>query len=360
MRILLEKRSEASTIMAICSPFIALGLTVVLGGIIFALRGFNPFEALYVYFIEPLTSVWSIEQLIVKATPLVLIGAGLSVCYLANVWNIGAEGQLTMGAIAGSAIPILFPAWQSPLTLISMMVLGILGGMAYGAIPGYLKNRFNANEILTSLMLVYVAQLFLDWVVRGPWRDPQGFNFPKSITFEGWQLLPTISGAIHLGCLFALIAVIALAFVMGKTLKGFEIRVAGNAPRAGRFAGFSREKMVMFCFLLSGGLAGLAGITEIASTVGQLQPQISPGYGFAAIIVAFLGRLNPIGVLFAGLLLALSYIGGEAVQISLGISDKIARVFQGILLFSILACDTLILYRIRFEPRHMPVAQPAE
>ena len=360
MRIVLEKRSEASTIMAICSPFIALGLTIVLGGIIFALRGFNPFEALYVYFIEPLTSMWSVEQLIVKTTPLVLIGAGLSVCYLANVWNIGAEGQLTIGAIAGSAVPILFPAWQSPLTLISMIILGVLGGMAYGAIPGYLKNRFNANEILTSLMLVYVAQLFLDWLVRGPWRDPQGFNFPKSITFDGWQLLPTITGSIHLGCLFALVAVIALAFVMGKTLKGFEIRVAGNAPRAGRFAGFSREKMVMFCFLLSGGLAGLAGITEIASTVGQLQPQISSGYGFAAIIVAFLGRLNPIGVLFAGLLLALSYIGGEAVQVSLGISDKIARVFQGILLFSILACDTLILYRIRFEARHVPAVQPAE
>ncbi|MBL8894357.1 MAG: ABC transporter permease [Rhizobiales bacterium] len=360
MRIVLEKRSEASTIMAICSPFIALGLTIVLGGIIFALRGFNPFEALYVYFIEPLTTMWSVEQLIVKATPLVLIGAGLSVCYLANVWNIGAEGQLTIGAIAGSAIPILFPTWQSPLTLILMLIFGALGGMAYGAIPGYLKNRFNANEILTSLMLVYVAQLFLDWLVRGPWRDPQGFNFPKSITFDGWQLLPTITGSIHLGCLFALIAVIALAFVMGKTLKGFEIRVAGNAPRAGRFAGFSRERMVMFCFLLSGGLAGLAGITEIASTVGQLQPQISPGYGFAAIIVAFLGRLNPIGVLFAGLLLALSYLGGEAVQVSLGISDKIARVFQGILLFSILACDTLILYRVRFETRHVPAAQPAE
>jgi len=360
MRIVLEKRGEASTLMAICSPFIALGLTVIAGGIIFALRGFNPIEALYVYFIEPLTTVWSIEQLIVKATPLVLIGAGLSVCYLANVWNIGAEGQLTIGAIAGSMIPILFPAWQSPLTLVSMLVLGVLGGMLYGAIPGYLKNRFSANEILTSLMLVYVAQLFLDWLVRGPWRDPQGFNFPKSITFEGWQLLPTISGAIHLGCLFALIAVFALALLMGKTLKGFEIRVAGNAPRAGRFAGFSREKTVMFCFMLSGGLAGLAGITEIASTIGQLQPQISPGYGFAAIIVAFLGRLNPIGVLFAGLLLALSYIGGEAVQISLGISDKIARVFQGILLFFILACDTLILYRIRFEGRHTAVVQPAE
>ncbi|MGQ0485358.1 MAG: ABC transporter permease [Hyphomicrobiales bacterium] len=360
MRIMLEKRGEHSDAMAVLSPFIAFALTLVTGGIIFALRGDNPVAALYVYFVEPLTALWSVEQLIVKATPLVLIGVGLAVCYMANVWNIGAEGQLTAGAIAGGMIAVLFPTWQSPLTLVVMLLMGTAGGMIFGAIPGLLKNRFNANEILTSLMLVYVAQLFLDWLVRGPWRDPMGFNFPKTITFEGWQLLPTISGSIHLGVIFALIAVAALAFLMGRTLKGFEIRVAGNAPRAGRFAGFSRERMVMFCFLLSGGLAGLAGIVEIASTVGQLQPQISPGYGFAAIIVAFLGRLNPLGVLFAGLLLALSYIGGEAAQITLGISDKIAKVFQGILLFYILACDTFILYRIRFDTGRSPAPQAAE
>ena len=197
--------------------------------------------------------MWSVEQLIVKATPLVLIGAGLSVCYLANVWNIGAEGQLTVGAIAGSAIPILFPTWQSPLTLASMMLLGILGGMAYGAIPGYLKNRFNANEILTSLMLVYVAQLFLDWIVRGPLARSAGLQLSENPSpSKAGNCCRTLSGAIHLGCLFALIAVIALALVMGKTLKGFEIRVAGNAPRAGRFAGFSREKMVMFLLPLVG------------------------------------------------------------------------------------------------------------
>ncbi len=347
MRIILEKRAENSRLMAVLSPFIALALTILAGGIIFALRGLNPLEALYVYFIEPLTALWSVEQLIVKATPLVLIGAGLAVAYRANVWNIGAEGQLTMGAVAGGMIPVLFPQWQSPLVLLLMLVCGTLGGMAYGAIPACLRNRFNANEILTSLMLVYVAQLFLDWLVRGPWRDPQGFNFPKSITFEGWQLLPYLSGAIHSGVLFALAAALALAFIMGRTLKGFEIRVAGSAPRAGNFAGFARGKMVMFAFLVSGGLAGLAGVIEIASVVGQLQPQISPGYGFAAIIVAFLGRLNPIGVIFAGLMLALSYLGGEAAQITLAVPDKITRVFQGILLFFILACDTLILYRIK-------------
>lgn len=356
MRLVLEKRAERSDRMALLSPVIAIVLTLVTGGIIFALRGLNPFSALYVYFVEPLTSAWSIEQLIVKATPLALIGAGLAVSYMANVWNIGAEGQLTAGAIFGSIIPVFFPDMQTPLTLVLMLVLGIIGGMAWASIPAILKNRFGANEILTSLMLVYVVGLILDWLVRGPWRDPQGYNFPKTIAFADWQLLPTfqlLAGSmggplfVNLGAICAVIAVIGLAFLMGRTLKGFELRVQGVAPRAGRFAGFSREKTVWFCFLLSGGLAGLAGICEVMSTVGQLQPGISPGYGFTAIIVAFLGRLNPIGALVAAFALAISYLGGESAQVAMGISDKTARVFQGILLFYILACDTLILYRLK-------------
>ena len=360
MKLILEKRSEHSTKMAILSPLIAIALTILVGGIIFALRGLNPFYALYVYFIEPVTTLWSIEQLVVKAAPLILIGVGLAVCFTANVWNIGAEGQLTMGAVFGGLIPVLWPELQTPIVLPAMLLLGALGGMAYASIPALLKNRFGANEILTSLMLVYVAQFILDWLVRGPWRDPQGFNFPKTVTFDGWQLLPTLGGTIHLGALLALVAVIALAVVMGRTLKGFEIRVLGNAPRAGAFAGFSRKKIVLFSFLLSGGLAGLAGIGEVMSTVGQLQPTISPGYGFTAIIVAFLGRLNPIGVLFAGLMLAISYLGGEAAQVVLGMSDKIAKVFQGILLFFILACDSMILYRIKLITGSKAQPAPAE
>lgn len=362
MPLVLEKRAERSSRMALLSPIIAIVLTLIAGAIIFALRGIDPLHGLYIYFIEPLTQLWSVEQLLVKATPLVLIGVGLAVCYTANVWNIGAEGQLTAGAILGGMIPVLFPEWQSPLTLLVMLALGVLGGMAWATIPALLRIRFNANEILTSLMLVYVAQYLLDWLVRGPWRDPEGFNFPKTINFDGWQVLPMLSGSIHAGVLFAVIAPLVLAFVMGRMLKGFEIRVSGNAPRAGRFAGFSRPRTILFCFLLSGGLAGLAGITEVASVVAQLQPQISPGYGFTAIIVAFLGRLNPLGALVAGLMLALSYLGGEAAQVSLGLSDKITKVFQGILLFFILGCDTLILYRFRWLKTHVPAAasQPAE
>jgi simple sugar transport system permease protein len=349
----LERRPERSGTMAIASPFIAFALTVVTAAIIFALRGNDPLTALYVYFIEPLTALWSVEQLLVKASPLVLIGAGLAVAYRANVWNIGAEGQLTAGAIMAGAVPVLLTGWQSPLTLLLMMLMGVVGGMAWAAIPAWLKNRFGANEILTSLMLVYVVQLLLDYLVRGPWRDPQGFNFPKSVTFEGWQLLPQITTGIHAGVLVSLLVAVALGLVLTKTLKGYEVTVTGQAPRAARFAGFSEKKTVLFCMLLSGGLAGLAGAFEVSSVVGQLQPQISPGYGFAAIIVAFLGRLNPVGVIFAGLLLALSYIGGEAVQTALQIPDKITRLIQGVLLFYILACDTLINYRL-VGPRPQP------
>ena len=358
MRLVLEKRQEHSAKMALLSPVIALCLTVIVGGIIFALRGLDPFEALYIYFVEPLTDPWAREQLIAKAAPLVLIGAGLAVCYAANVWNIGAEGQFIVGALLAGMVPVFFTTWQTPEVMVVMLLFGIIGGMAWAAVPALLKNHFNTNEILTSLMLVYVAQYLFDWLVRGPWRDPQGFNFPKTVNFDGWQLLPRW-GDIHLGALFALVVAVILFIMMARTLKGFELQVLGAAPRAGRFAGFSGPKAVLFCFLLSGALAGLAGASDVMGTSGQLQTPYSPNYGFVAIIVAFLGRLNPLGVIIAGLLLALSFIGGESVQVTLGISDKIAKVFQGILLFFLLACDTLILYRVRFETARAAAARAA-
>jgi simple sugar transport system permease protein len=349
MQIVLEKRSQASSWMNVMSPVLAIGLTVIMGGLIFAAMGKPPLTALYLYFIDPLTSWWSIEEVLVKAGPLVLIGVGLAVCFKANVWNIGAEGQLTAGALMGAMVPVLLGDWQSPWALVLMLLLGALGGAMFAFIPAWLKTRFGVNEILTSLMLVYIAQLFLDWMVRGPWKDPHGYNFPKSVAFEGWHLLPMWGdGRMHLGLVVALVIALVLYWVMRNNLKGFEVRVVGSAPRAGAFAGFSQTKMVWFCFALSGGLAGLAGLIEVAGPIGQLQPHISPNYGFTAIIVAFLGRLNPLGVVFSGLLLAISYIGGEGVQIELGISDKTTQVFQGMLLFFILMCDTLILYRVRY------------
>jgi simple sugar transport system permease protein len=358
VRIELIKRPQQSTLYAILSPFLALGLTLIAGAIMFTLLGKNPLDALYYYFIAPLTGLWNpddawqLHELAIKAAPLILIAVGLSVCYLSNNWNIGAEGQFIMGGIAGSALPVLFPDFQSWTVLPLMLIMGILGGAAYGSIPAFLKTRFNTNEILTSLMLVYIAQLILDWVVRGPWRDPKGFNFPQTVQFNPSAILPEIlpaSGRANWGFVFALVAAVAMWFLISKTLKGFEVKVLGQSPRAGRFAGFSSSRMVFFAFLVSGGLAGLAGISEVSGAIGQLRPTISPppGYGFAAIIVAFLGRLNPLGIVAAGLVLALSYLGGEAAQSAIGVSDKAVRAFQGMLLFFVLACDTLILYRIR-------------
>jgi general nucleoside transport system permease protein len=321
---------------------------LLVGAIVFSLRGVDPLHGLYVYFVEPMTDEWSREKLIVKATPLVLIGAGLALCYTANIWNIGAEGQFVMGALFAGAVPVLFSGWHTPEVMFVMLTLGAIGGMLWALIPAALRVKYKANEILTSLMLVYVARLVFDWLVRGVMRDPAGMNFPKTVRFAGWQRLPSW-GDVHLGALIAVIAALALAFMMARMLKGFELRTLGSAPRAGRFAGFSADRAMYFCFAVSGALAGLAGATDVMGVSKQLQTPYEPNYGFVAIIVAFLGRLNPVGVIFAALLLALTFIGGEAAQVSLGIPDKIAKVFQGILLFFILACDTLILYRVKFE-----------
>ena len=362
MRIELVKRPERSKLFSALSPFIAFALTLVAGAILFALLGKNPATALYTYFIEPLTEVWSLHELAIKAAPLILIAVGLSVCFTSNSWNIGAEGQFTIGAISGSMVPILFPQFQNGALLPIMMISGAIGGALYAAIPAILKVRFNTNEILTSLMLVYVAQLFLDWLVRGPWRDPAAMNFPQAPAFSAAGRLPELmptDGRANLGFVFALAAAVIVWIVMSRGLKGFELRVIGQSPRAGRFAGFSTGRTVLFSFLISGALAGLAGISEVSGAIGRLQPQISPGYGFAAIIVAFLGRLNPLGIVAAGLLLALSYLGGEAAQIAVGVTDKTVRAFQGILLFLVLACDTLIRYQIRFVPNLRRAAERA-
>jgi general nucleoside transport system permease protein len=351
MRIELVRRPQHSVLFSALSPLIALALTLVAGAVLFALLGKHPLTGLYVYFVEPLTEVWSLHELMVKAAPLILIAAGLSLCYRSNNWNIGAEGQFIAGAIAGSVLPVMFPDFQSWVVLPLMLLMGMAGGAAYATIPAFLKVRFNTNEILTSLMLVYIAQYFLDWIVRGPWRNPQGYNFPETRQFNASAILPEVwsaSGRAHWGMVLAIVFAITLWFVLSRTMKGFQVRVLGESPRAGRFAGFSAGKMTFFVFLVSGACAGLAGIAEVSGAIGQLRPSISPGYGFTAIIVAFLGRLNPLGIIAAGFVLALSYLGGEAAQVAIGISEKSARVFQGMILFFVLASDTLIHYRIRF------------
>ncbi|MBR1285516.1 ABC transporter permease [Bradyrhizobium sp. AUGA SZCCT0177] len=350
MQLVLEKRAERSSAIALISPLIAIGLTLVTMSILFAMLGKNPISALGVYFIAPLVDGYSLQEIAVKATPLVMIAIGLSLCYLANAWNIGAEGQFLIGAVAGSWLAVKTQGTDAgPWVLPAMLLLGAVGGALYGLIPAICKVRFGASEILTSLMLVYVADLLLDYLVRGPWRDPKGFNFPTTAEFDPVATVPVLieGGRLHLGGVIALVVVAAGAVLLGRTLKGFEIRVVGAAPRAARFGGFNSNQLILLAFAISGALAGMAGIIEVAGPVGHLQPGISPGYGFTAIIVAFLGRLNPIGILIAGLFLALTFIGGEQAQIAMKIPLDVTKVFQGILLFFVLACDSLILYRFK-------------
>jgi ABC-type uncharacterized transport system permease subunit len=350
MQLVLEKRVERSTAIALVSPVIAIGLTIITMSILFLMLGKNPAAALAVYFITPLTDSYSLQEIAVKAAPLVMIAIGLSMCYLANVWNIGAEGQFLAGAVAGSWLAVKTQGTDAGVWVLpAMLLMGAVAGALYALIPAICKVRFGASEILVSLMLVYVAELFLDYLVRGPWRDPAGFNFPTTAEFDPVATVPLLieGGRLHLGVVITLVVVAAAAVLLGRTIKGFEIRVVGAAPRAARFGGFRSNRLILLTFAISGALAGLAGIIEVAGPIGHLQPGISPGYGFTAIIVAFLGRLNPVGILIAGLFLALTFIGGEQAQIAMKIPLDMTKVFQGILLFYVLACDSLILYRIR-------------
>src|SRR4051795_7011265 len=288
MQLVLEKRVERSSTIALVSPLIAIVLTLVTMSILFAILGKNPITALGAYFIDPLIDSYSLQEIAVKAAPLVMIAIGLSLCYLANVWNIGAEGQFLVGAVAGSWLAVKTQGTEAGhWVLPAMMLLAAIGGALYALIPAICKVRFGASEILTSLMLVYVADLLLDYLVRGPWRDPKGFNFPTTAEFDPVATVPVLieGGRLHLGSVIALVVVAAGAVLLGKTIKGFEIRVVGAAPKAARFAGFSSNQLVIFTFLISGALAGMAGIIEVAGPIGHLQPGISPGYGFTAIIV---------------------------------------------------------------------------
>lgn len=334
--------------MRAATPVLAVLATMVVGGILFALLGKNPFEAIRVIFIDPLFDPFSRSELLVKGSPLILIAMGLALGFRAGVWNIGAEGQFIIGAITGGAVGLAFYGTSGIWLLPLMAIAGALGGFLWAMIPAILRIKFNANEILVSLMLVYVATLLLSAMVSGPLRDPDGFNFPESRTFHDSATLPIIleGTRVHVGILVALVTVIAGYVLLERHVFGFHVKLSGAAPKAARFAGVDNAKIIAACLGISGALAGLAGMFEAAGPVGQLVPSLPVGYGFTAIIVAFLGRLHPIGILAAGLVMALTYIGGETAQFSLGLPAAAISVFQGMLLFFLLAFDILVNYRL--------------
>jgi general nucleoside transport system permease protein len=345
----LEPRLVPSRTMLWGTPLLAFVLTLISGAFLFIVIGKDPMRALGLIFIVPLTSLRGLAELTVKATPLILIATGLAIGFRAGVWNIGAEGQFAIGAATGGSVALYAYPGGGPLLLPLMALASVVGGVAWAAIPALLKTRFKTNEILVSLMLVYVGVLLLSILVHGPLRDPQSFNFPESRLFQPDALMPTllVGTRAHVGFLVALLAAVAAYVLVAHHVIGFQIKVLGESVAAARFAGYSEQKLTWICFAVSGGLAGLAGLFEAAGPVGQLVPALPSGYGFTAIIVAFLGRLHPIGIVAAGLLLGLTYIGGETAQVAMSLPSATTAVFQGLLLFYLLAVDVLITHRVR-------------
>ncbi len=357
MFVKIEPRPEPSKTMRYLSPLIAAFLMLVSGVILFTFLGKNPIAAFHAFFIEPVNDLYGIGELFIKAAPLMLIGTGLSIGFRAGIWNIGAEGQLAIGALFGGYIAIIFHNSTGFFVLPLMVLAGALGGCVWASIPAFLKTVFNANETLVTLMLNYVAILLLALLVHGPLKDPDGYGFPQSILFGDSAMLPILMEGtrLHLGVLLVLAGVVIGWIFLMKSFAGYQIQVAGLAQKAASYAGFQYKKLIWTGLLAGGVTAGIAGVFEIAGPIGQLLPSVSPGYGYAAIIVAFVGRLHPGGIILSSLLMALLYLGGESGQMNLDLPSAVTGVFQGLLLFYLLATDFLIYYRLRINARHREV-----
>jgi simple sugar transport system permease protein len=355
--IVLEKRPEPSRLLSVSTPVFAVVVTMIAGGLLFATLGKNPVEAIRTIFWDPLFGEFAFyyrPQLLVKGAPLILIAIGLSLGFRAGIWNIGAEGQYIMGAICGAGVGLAFYPSESVLIFPAMVIAGALGGWAWAMIPALLKVRFGTNEILVSLMLVYVAEQLLASMSLGLLKNPQGFGFPGSRNIAGWEAGTSWIAqdyGMHWGVVAAMIAVIMAYVLLNKHILGFNIRLTGQARRAARFAGVNPTRLILFCLGTAGMLAGLAGLFEVAGPSGQISIDFNVGYGFTAIIVAFLGRLHPVGILLAGLLMALTYIGGDIAESQMGLPAAAIQVFQGMLLFFLLALDLLTNYRVKFASK---------
>lgn len=347
-RLSLEKRPADSAWMAYLSPVLAMMLTLLSGSVLFSVLGHDPLSALHTFFILPLEDLYGWTELGVKVAPLLLCAMGLMLCFKAKIWNIGAEGQFILGALGGGALALNLGAFEASWVMPAVLLFGAFCGFCWAAIAAWLKSRFAANEILTTIMLNYIALNALYYGVHGPLKDPQGFSFPESAMFSEFATLPLIfeDYRLTISIYFALAVVAIVWTLMSRTLLGFQLSVLGEDSAAARFAGFKEKYLVWLVLLVSGALAGLAGVAEVTGPVGQLNPHISPGYGYTAIIVVFLGRMHPLGIVLASMLLALTYMGGEMVQMDLALPKSLTGLFQGMLLFYLLACDLLIQYRV--------------
>lgn len=349
MRIKLEKRREPSRTMLVVTPIASVVVTMLVGIVVFDLLGKDGLRAVVDIFLTPLFTSYKWQDVAVKAAPLIIIALGLAVGNRAQVWNIGAEGQYVIGALASAGVGMAFGTNGGMIVVTLMLAAGILAGGAWAAIPAGLRTRYSVNEILSSLMLTYVALQVLNYLVGGPWKDPEGRNFPVTAPLPDSQTLPVLgTSTVHLGVLIAVILPFVFWFLMSRSVFGFQIRVVGSAPHAARHGGFDGKQTIWLALIISGAMAGLAGSLEFTGVLHKIDLGFPSGYGFTAIIVCFLGRLNPVGCLIAGIVLAVTYVGGQMAQTSVKIPNSTAGIFQAMMLFFILASDILIRYRLRF------------
>ncbi|OIQ54650.1 ABC transporter permease [Neomoorella thermoacetica] len=344
----LEKRLEPSRFMAVVVPVISVILALAVGAIFLAATGFQPMKVYQSMLNGAVGSKYGISETIVKAIPLMLAGLGVSVAFRMLLWNIGAEGQFYMGAFGASWVALTFPHLPAYIMLPAMFLAGGLMGALWGLLPALPRAKWGVNEVITTLMLNYVAILWVDYLVYGPWKDPKGFNFPLTATFSDAAALPTIAGTrVHVGLIFALVAAVLLAIILWHTRWGYEIRVIGESARAARYAGMNIERNIILVMLLSGALAGLAGMSEVAGITHRLQHGISPGYGYTAIIIAWLAKLHPATIILVSILFGGLIVGGYSVQTA-GVPAATVSMLQGAILFFVLGGEILTRYRLHF------------
>ncbi|MBA3531199.1 MAG: ABC transporter permease [Ardenticatenales bacterium] len=355
MRLILEKRLDIDPRRTLAIRALALVLALVAGAILLLSVGVNPFATYWAMLVGALGDKSALGQTLLKAIPLMLTGLAVSVAFRMRFWNIGAEGQFAMGVFATSLValfgPPALPWLPQALWLPLMMMASIVAGALWGLIPAALKAYRDVNEIIITLMLNYIAIGWLEYLFYGPWKNPEGFGFPGSAPFPPYTWLPMVAPdqlpRVHWGLIFALLATLILWFVMSRTRWGYEIRLLGENPNAARYAGISIVRNTLLIMVVSGGLAGLAGMVEIAGIAHRLQQGIMLGYGFTGIIVAWLARLNPWGVIGVAFALAVLLVGGNQIQISMGLPAAVALVLQGLLFFFVLGGDVFTQYRLR-------------
>ncbi|ATW26263.1 ABC transporter permease [Candidatus Formimonas warabiya] len=358
MKIILEKRATPSLLMLVVSPIVSIFFALLIGGIFLALNHTNPLQVYSMLVTSAFTTSFGISESIVKAIPLMLCGLGVSLAFRMQLWNIGAEGQLYLGAIAATWVALSFPALPALIMIPFMFLMGFLGGGFWALLTAIPRAYLKVNETITTLLMNYIAIALADYLVYGPWKDPNGFNFPLTPQFPSAAILPALGQSrIHLGLLFAIVAAVVIYILVGHTKWGYEVRVIGESPAAARYAGMNIPKNICLVMLLSGGLAGIAGMSEVSGIAGRLQHGLSPGYGYTAIIVAWLARLHPASLALVSFLLGGLLVGGYAIQL-VGLPVATVNMLQGLILFFVLGSQILTNYNIKLGRKdHKPATK---